>query len=350
MMSLPFPSIAKGPCIAGLLLAVALPLLLVACTAATDGKGEVVLYVSLDESYSRPLMDRFTRQTGIRVLFTTDSEANKTTGLVQRIISEKARPRGDVYWNNEIVQTIHLKRSGLLEPFNVESARDIPADWKDPDGYWVGFAARARVIIYNTKLVTGSPPDSIRSFLDPAWKGKAGLARPLNGTTATHSAVLWSTWGPEKTKQLFDGIFANSLRLCAGNAHVMREVSSGNIPWGFTDTDDFHVALLDKKPVDLVFPDGGGDGTLLIPNTVCRIKGGPNPENALKLINFILSREVEATLAKGRSAQIPVRSDIPGPKGLKGLDGLRPMKVDWARVGESFEASQGWLKDFLAGK
>jgi len=331
-------------------LALSIPVLFAGCSGESGGPGEVVLYVSLDDTYSRPLIDRFTRETGIEVKFVTDSEATKTTGLVQRIISEGARPRCDVFWNNEIAQTIHLKKSGLLAPFRVESARDIPEQWKDPDGYWAGFAARARVIIYNTKLVSGSPPDSIRSYLQPDWKGKAALARPLNGTTATHAAVLWSKWGAEKTKEFFTGIFENSVRLSAGNSHVMRQVSEGNVPWGFTDTDDFHVALLDGKPVDLVFPDGAGDGTLLIPNTVCQIKGGPNPENAVKLINFILSRDVEATLARGRSAQIPLRTGISGPQGLKGLDGMRPMKVDWARVGEVFETSHRWLKDFLRGK
>jgi iron(III) transport system substrate-binding protein len=206
------------------------------------------------------------------------------------------------------------------------------------------------VIILNTNKVKAPYPNSLTSLLDPKFKDQGSLARPLNGTTATHAAVLWAKWGPEGMKRFFQGLEGNGVRICAGNAHVMREVSAGNTPWGFTDTDDFHVALLDKKPVDLVFPDGDGEGTLLIPNTVCQIKGGPNPENAKKLIDFILSREVETILAKGRSAQIPVREGIPQPTGLKGLDKMKVMKVDWAKVGEAFAPSHDWLKEFVRGK
>ncbi|MBN2491742.1 MAG: extracellular solute-binding protein [Planctomycetes bacterium] len=327
-------------------LAAALPM------AACGGERteSVVLYASLDEAYSRPLMDAFTAQTGIRVDFVTDSEATKTTGLVSRILGEQHRPRCDVFWNNEIVQTLVLRSRGCLERFQAEAARDIPDAWKDPDGYWVGFAARARVIILNTSLVTEPRPAGLGAYLEPRWKGKATLARPLHGTTATHVAVLWATWGPEKTKQFFHDLEGNEVRLSAGNAHVMREVAEGNVSWGFTDTDDFHVAHLDKKPVDIVFPDTDGAGTLLLPNTVCRIKGGPNPANALKLIEFILSRDVEAQLARGRSAQIPLRPGIPQPTGLKGLAAMRPMAVDWPRVAAVFEECHAWLRDYLAGK
>jgi len=316
----------------------------------SKSENEVVLYVSLDEAYSRQLMDTFMKKTGITVKFLTDSEATKTTGLVTKILGEKARPRCDVFWNNEIVQTIYLKRNGCLAPFVSESAKDIPDAFKDPEGYWVGFAARARVIIYNKNRVKAPLPTGLEDLLDPRWAGVVSLARPLNGTTATHAAVLWASRGPEATQTFFKGLETNKVKRCAGNAHVMREVSEGNLAWGFTDTDDFHVALKDKKPVDLVFPDTKGEGTLLIPNTVCMIKNGPNPENALKLIDYILSREVETILAQGRSAQIPVRNGIPRPTGLKGLDAMKPMKVDWPKVGSVFEGCQEWLKEFVTGK
>jgi len=313
-------------------------------------KNEVYLYASLDDVYSREFKDLFQKKTGIHVKFLSDSEETKTTGLVSKIINEKARPRCDVFWNNEIVQTIYLKNNGCLSPFQVDAAKDIPDAFKDPDHYWVGFAARARVIIYNKNLVTPPLPCSLKDLLDPRWMGKVTLARPLNGTTATHAAVLWTKWGPEATKKFFQDLEGNKVHRSAGNAHVMRQVAEGAFPWGFTDTDDYHVALKDGKPVGVIFPDTPGEGTLLIPNTVCLIKNGPNPENGKKLIDFILSREVETLLARGRSAQIPVRKGIPRPTGLEGLGAMRPMKVDWPEVGSKFEECHTWLKDFLRGK
>ena len=355
MISRPNPRMHPGPStrslVQPLLLVLLTPVLVaVLLPGCSKSENEVVLYVSLDEAYSRDFMDAFKKKTGITVKFLTDSEATKTTGLVTKILGEKARPRCDVFWNNEIVQTIYLKRSGCLAPFSSESAKDIPEAFKDPEGFWVGFAARARVIIYNKNRVKAPLPTGLEDLLDPRWAGTVSLARPLNGTTATHAAVLWAHRGPEATKKFFKGLDANRVKRCAGNAHVMREVSEGNLAWGFTDTDDFHVALLDGKPVGLLFPDTGGEGTLLIPNTVCMIKNGPNPENARKLIDYILSREVETTLAQGRSAQIPVRDGVPRPTGLEGLDAMKPMKVNWPKVGSVFEACQMWLKDYVTGK
>ena len=59
----------------------------------------------------------FTQETGIAVKAVYDSEAQKTTGLVTRIIAERGRPRADVFWNNEVAQTIVLKDKGALEAY-----------------------------------------------------------------------------------------------------------------------------------------------------------------------------------------------------------------------------------------
>ena len=114
---------------------------------------EVVVYTSLDQLYSEPIFKQFEEKTGIRVNPVYDTEAAKTTGLVNRLIAEKDNPQADVFWNNEIVRTIVLKRKGVLSPYESPLANNIPAQYKDPEKYWTGFAARARILICNTELV-----------------------------------------------------------------------------------------------------------------------------------------------------------------------------------------------------
>ncbi len=88
---------------------------------------EVRVYCSLDAEFSEVILKDFEKETGIKVLITPDVEANKTVGLVNRIISEAKNPRCDVYWNNEVAQTIRLKNKGLLQPYKSPEAAGKPA-------------------------------------------------------------------------------------------------------------------------------------------------------------------------------------------------------------------------------
>jgi iron(III) transport system substrate-binding protein len=154
---------------------------------------EVVVYTSLDKVFSEPIFKAFEKETGIKVLDVYDSEATKTTGLVNRLIAEKDSPKADVFWNSETGRTIVLKNKSVLSQYISPSAADIPSTFKDPEGYWTGFAARCRILIYNTTMLKPEDlPKSIFELTDPKWQGKVALAYPLFGTTATHAAALFA--------------------------------------------------------------------------------------------------------------------------------------------------------------
>ena len=131
-------------CLALLLAALGLP----GCGREPD----VVVYCALDQVFSEPLLRRFEAETGLVVRAEFDTEASKTVGLVRRLIEESERTRCDVFWNNEIAQTVRLAELGLLQTYDSPSAAGIPERYRDPDRRWTGFAARARVLIVNTDL------------------------------------------------------------------------------------------------------------------------------------------------------------------------------------------------------
>ncbi len=313
-------------------------------------KNEVVLYCSLDQVFSETLIKEFEKQTGITVKAQYDQEATKTTGLVNRLIGEKDNPRCDVYWNNEIVLTVLLKNKGLLTPYVSSNAATIPATFKDQDGYWTGLAARSRVLIYNTnKIKKEDLPTSILDLTDPKWKDRFTIARPLAGTTRTHAAVLFEKLGKEKAEDYFRKLQASVGRGVDGNARVMRMVANGDYEFGLTDTDDANIARLNGDPVDITFLDSAPDqmGTLVIPNSVMMIKGGPNSENAKKLIDYILSNEVEEKLARGKSVQIPLHEGIVAPDEVVTLDEIHAMDIDFERVAEVIEPATEFLRDLF---
>jgi iron(III) transport system substrate-binding protein len=330
--------------------ALLLCLLFSGCWRSTDS--EVVVYTALDSEFSQAVFEQFTKQTGVAVLPKFDAESTKTVGLAEAIAAEGRRPRCDVFWNNEILHTLRLKQKGLLEAYVPAIAKSYPVAYRDPQGCWHGFAARARVLIVNTKLVGEKDrPASILDLADPKWRGRAGMAKPLFGTTATQAACLFAVWGDRRTKEFFRAVKLNKVQILSGNKQVAMAVAGGRLAFGLTDTDDALIEVEKGMPVAIVYPDQGPDGlgTLLIPNTLAIVGGCPHPAEARRLVDYLLSPEVEAKLAAGESAQIPLNPKLPPPTRLKMPPKLKTMQVDFAVAAEKWETVAGFLRDEFTG-
>jgi len=307
----------------------------------------VVVYTALDQEFSRPVFEEFTRQTGIAVLAKFDTESTKTVGLTQALFAERERPRCDLFWNNEIVNTLRLDQAGLLASYHPPVAKNYPQQYRSPQGHWHGFAARARVLIVNTELVPAAEkPDSILDLTNPKWQGKVGIAKPLAGTTATHAACLFAVWGEAKTQAFFRAVKANA-RVMAGNKQVALAVARGELAFGLTDTDDAIIELEQGWPVKIIYPDQDADqlGTLFIPNTLALIQGSPNLEPAQQLVDFLLSPQVERMLAAGPSAQIPLNPEIEIQPRVETPNTIAAMEVDFEEAAWQWKKAATFLRD-----
>ncbi len=322
-------------------------LLLPGCNSAPTEPPRVVVYAALDQEFSEPIFAAFTRQTGIEVDARFDTESTKTTGLVQAIIAERDRPRCDLFWNNEALHTLRLKKLGMLRPYASPRAGDYPAQYRSDDGAWYGLAARARVLLVNTNLVPEARrPTSVNDLIDPQWYDKCGVAKPLFGTTATHAAVLWEKMGEKKAAEFF-GRVKDNCRIMAGNKQVAQAVAGGALAFGLTDTDDAIIEVEAGAPVTIVYPDQGDDGlgTLFIPNTLALIQGSEHPREAEALVDFLLSPEVEDRLAMGRGAQIPLNQNSQEKPRVKTPAEVKAMEVDFATAAQSWDAAAQFLAE-----
>ncbi|MCQ4575032.1 MAG: extracellular solute-binding protein [Candidatus Brocadiales bacterium] len=306
---------------------------------------EVVVYTSVDRLFSGPVLKDFEGESGIKVKAIFDTEEAKSTGIVNRLIAERSNPQADVFWSGDPVRPILLEKRGMLEPYKSPNARDIPDIYKDEKGYWTGFSARVRAIIYNKNLVKPKEiPKSIFDFLKPRWSGRVAIANPLFGTTTIHAAALFVILGDEEATQFFEALKANDVRIVSSNGEVRRLVSRGEVAAGITDTDDVNVAMLEGAPVGMIYPDQEGMGALLMPNMVCMIKNGPNPENAKRLLDFLLSAEVEEKLAHAECVQIPLRPWVTGPENIVTIRDIEESEVDYREVANKLEEIYPYLK------
>ena len=325
-------------------------LLLATFRPVDEDRRQVVVYTALDEDFSRPVFEEFTRQTGIEVLGKFDTESTKTVGLTQAIFAEAQRPRCDLFWNNEIVNTLRLERAGLLAGYPTAVAATFPKQYRSASGMWHGFAARARVLLVNIDLVTEEDrPGSILDLADPRWQGMVGIAKPLAGTTASHAACLFATWGEQRAKNFFRDVKTNA-RVMAGNKQVAQAVAQGDLAFGLTDTDDAIIELEALWPVAIIYPDQGPEqlGTLFIPNTLAIVREGPHPREAKQLVDFLLSPQVEEMLAVGPSAQIPLSSLVPTMPRVESPLSVRAMEVDFEAAAAQWDAAATFLRDLFA--
>lgn len=311
---------------------------------AGDSGGRVVLYTSVDEPYVRPIVEEFQKQTGIEVSLLTDAEASKSVGLSERIRAEKDHPQADVWWNNECFLTINLASEGILEAYASPSAADIPDSFKDPEHRWAASILRVRMLVSAASGEAGQfHPTHLHDLLRPELKDHMAIARPTAGTTGGHMAALYVLWGKPRAESFLRGLHDNGIRLVGGNSIVAESVARGDIWAGLCDNDDAADASANVGKLEAVLPDQGDgeDGTLAIPCTIGLVAHGPHPAAARRLIDYLLSRQVDQKLIDAKFAWSSTRN---------AAGHGRFMKVDYAAVARTMPSAIRSATAILEGR
>lgn len=304
---------------------------------ATAPAGEVVIYCSVDRGFAEPLLDAFERETGITVHARFDTEAGKTTGLVNKLLAERARPRADVWWSSEIFGTVDLASAGILAPYRPTTASDIPDAFKDDDGRWTAFGLRGRVIAYDPKRTNEEDvPTRWAALTDERYKGRVAIADPRFGTTRGHFAAMLASWGERSFVEFLDGLRKNEVIRSDGNSHAVLLLKQGRVAFAATDTDDVIVAQARGDSIAAVYPDmtspnGSAElnGTLWIPCSVALVKDARNEGGGKRLIDYIASERIERALYESESKNVPVRANL---RERLGAIAPRTATVDYAAV------------------
>ena len=263
----------------------------------------VVLYASQDQVYAEPILKEFEREIGIRVRTVFDGEAAKTVAIAMRLMAERGHPRCDVYWGNEELRTRQLAAGGVFRLTNG----------------WAAFGYRSRRVALSVITSNPPPPRSLVELTNVAFRGRVALAYPMFGTTATHLLALRQHWGESNWLSWCGALAANQPFIVDGNSVAARFAARGEVVAALTDSDDIAAEIreggrLSALPITAE--------TLLIPNTVAVIRGGPNPGGAQRLFEFLQRPEIIARLVAVRALEGISVADVTTPT-------LRP---DWDRM------------------
>jgi len=306
----------------------------------------LVVYCAHDAIFSESILRKFEEETGIPVHIRFDTEATKSLGLVELLIREKQNPRCDVFWNNELLGTLDLMDHDLLEPYKGAGWNRISEPHKDPDGRWVGFAARMRVWIVNKDQHEVTPAAVEKTSANPDL-ADVTIAKALYGTTRTHYTVLWHCWGRDELINWHRDWRKRNLSEAQSNGQTRNLVAQGVCKIGWTDTDDYFGAVDQNKPVAMLpYRLPNTQQVICIPNTVGIIKGTKRLEKAQKLVDYLTSAKTEIALANSESRQIPL-GPVDESKLSKEVRALVPLTIDaypLTTLGDARSDCLDWLK------
>lgn len=349
----PRVSACSLPAVAGRLGVLALGLLL-ACDRQPRSKHyhSVVVYCSVDSTFAEPILAEFEKRIGIKVHRVFDTEAGKTTGLVNKLIAERAAPRADVWWSGEIFGTMQLAERGVLAEYQPSTVMDVPERYRDPNGRWTAIGLRGRVIAYDPKRTKEADlPKRWCDVVDPKYKDRFRMADPRFGTTRGHMATLLALWGRPAMEEFYRDLKANGCKLTDGNAQSVLLLTRGMADIVATDTDDVISAQQRGQSVAMIYPEldapGGGPktpGTLWIPSSVALVAGGPHGRTGTFLVDYLLSAEVEEKLHASVSRNVPVR---PALRQRLKAEAPSESAVDYSAAAAQLDLSDQLVRDIL---
>lgn len=298
-----------------------------------DVSSEVVIYAAQDQVYAEPILREFEKETGIKVKAVFDSEAVKTVGLANRLLSERSHPQCDVLWGNEEMRTRQL------------AAQDA---FRETNG-WAAFGYRSRRIVVSDVFLEHnfgwSGLDSLLQLTNAFWRGRVALAFPQFGTTATHFHALKQFWGEETWLAWCDALAANKPFIVDGNSVVVKQVARGEAWIGLTDSDDIVAGQREGLRVEAM---PLTDESLLIPNTVAVIRNAPHPANAQKLFDYLQRRDVADKLVQANALEPSEGRALRGPNSETGASQSSALRQpDWDALLRELETTTKQLNEIF---
>jgi len=301
--------------------------------------GEVNVYSARKEDLIKPLLDDFSKQTGIKVNLVTGKEE----ALLQRLQSEGVNSPADVLLTSDAGRLAAAQQAGVLQAVQSASLnQNIPAIYRDPDGYWYGLSVRARPIIYARDRVKPKQLSTYEALADPQWKGKLCLRSSDSVYNQSLVAGMIAHHGEAKTEAWARGLVANLARPPkGGDRDQIKAVAAGECDVALANTyylggmisssDDAEKQA--AAQVAVFWPDVQTTGVHVNVSGAGVTAHARQRDNAIKLLEFLASDQAQRWYAEVNS-EYPVNPAIPPSATLKSWGEFKADTLNVAKLGE----------------
>ncbi len=298
--------------------------------------GEVNIYTSRQPELIQPIFDAFTAQTGIEVNVLYSGK-----GLIERMKAEASRSPADLYITADIANVKAATDAGLTQPHGSTVVDEVvPAELRDAGGHWFALTTRARVVYASKERVAEGAVTTYEDLADPKWKGRICIRPGSHSYNLSLIAAMIAHHGPEQAREWVQGLKANLARTPQGNDRAqVKAVWAGECDIAIGNT--YYMGKMLAKPdqrawaesVNVVFPVFEGGGAHINISGAAVTRSSPNHDNAIKLVEFMLSAEAQKLYAE-LNYEYPVRAGVAVSDLVAGWGSFEADTIPLTRIAE----------------
>ncbi len=322
-----------------LILALVMPLFAQGTKEQAKEEKVVNLYSHRHYDVDDELYDAFYKKTGIKV----NVVKAKAGQLIEKMKSEGDASPVDIFMTADAGNLEIAKQEGLLQSISSkELNKVIPEHLRDPEGQWYALTKRARVIAYAIDRVHPNMLSTYEDLSSPIWKRLIAVRSSSNMYNQSLLASIIANDGKEKAKEWAEGVVANMARAPKGNDRdQVKAVAAGTADLAIINTYYLGKLLTSKdneevkagKAVKLFFPNQDGRGTHINISGAGVTKYAPHKENAIKLLEFLVSKEAQEVFA-AKNFEYPVRTDVEPSELVKSFGNFKEDKLNLSNLGK----------------
>ncbi len=248
------------------------------------------------------------------------------------------RPKADVVWIEEPAAMDRFAKRGLLEKYPPKDSEQIPAVYRDKEGYWTGNHVGHTMIFYNNRLVPKEQaPKSWKDMADPRFKNKLGLSNPkISGTGAALASAMVQLYG----WKFWEDVAKNRPLLAPGTQAMVSTVIQGERLLAATQDYTIAAAIRKGQPIGFTFPE---EGVFPFGAYVGIVKGTQGLEAARNFVDFFVSKDTAAIMH--RLGMYHTRIDAPAPEGWPPIGQIKLLPFNW----EEHERDKPAMKKRFSG-
>jgi len=272
---------------------------LLIATQIVQASDSIVIYSGRSDKFVKPVINEFSKQTGIKVVLHT----GKSTALLNKLNIEGSRTDADLFLSNDAGTLQKGSDLGLFAEIPPAIASQIGTNYRAKDNSWIGLSARARVLVVNTSNPLAKNLTSVFDLADPKLKGQLGITNSTNESYIAGATVYLLATNKEKTKNWLQGMKDNvDGKVFNKHSKVVKAVASGKLAVGLVNHYYIyrHLDKHPKAPIEIIVPDQGKDGMGVAWNVagIAVSKHSKKQELAQKLINYLISKEGQKQFAE----------------------------------------------------
>ncbi len=284
---------------------------------------EVNIYSDRKEELIKPLLDRFTENSGIEVnLVTGEGDA-----LIKRLEIEGKHSPADILITTDVARLYRAKSLGLFQSVTSEVLNNaIPAQYRDHEGTWYGLSLRSRVIVYARDRLQAAQLSTYEALAGPEWKGKVCVRSSSNAYNQSLVASLIAHHGVDKTENWARGLVANFARPPqGGDREQIKAVAVGECDIALVNTYYLGGMLQSQDPAErtaaekvaLFWPNQNDHGAHFNVSGAGVTRSALHKEAAVQLLEFLTSDEAQHWYAE-KNFEFPVKPGIAASALLSG--------------------------------